>query len=237
MRKIVSLIVAVGIVFGFAAASSAAVASFDFTGRVASVDQYSVFNGLTLGDTFTGHFSYDLGATAASAWAPPKYTYFLLGKPGSSSGVNLNGMVLQATSSYTVDLYNNDTELVGWPPTGEVFVDSMNISASTNPGTAPVPGVYEWQLGFRNVGSATDALPFTTGSLPEAYNLSDWNTYLGGTLIYQGPTATGSWAYTTLSFDILDITPSASSVPEPATLLFLGMGLLGVAGLRKIKKG
>ncbi len=234
MRKIVSLIVAVGIVFGFAAFGGAAATSFDFTGRVSSMDNSLAYNGLHVGDTFTGHFSYDSGATASATWSPPLYVYFLLGEPNSSSGVNLNGMVLEATSSYTIDLYDNGTDYIGSPPTS-VFYDSINISASTNPGTAAVAGLYDWQLGFRNVGDSITASPLTSGSLPQAYALSDWHSYLGGSMLYQGPIGDTVSATSGMSFDILDISPSAS-VPEPTTLLFLGMSLLGLAGLRRLKK-
>jgi hypothetical protein len=52
-----------------------------------------------------------------------------------------------------------------------------------------------------------------------------------------GPNTGGSISYGTTEFDLTISGGSSTSVPEPAAMLLLGVGLVGFAGMRRKSKG
>jgi len=139
------------------------------------------------------------------------------------------------------------------------WVDGLNVggytdwrlpSAFNNDGTGPSSGFTTGsELGYLfyvELGNGTN--PATTNTGPFQY-LARY-TYWTGTPVSGWPYY--AWAYdfysnslyqagytTSLAFPVMAVRdggPGPSSTPEPATMLLLGFGILGLAGVRRFRK-
>jgi PEP-CTERM motif-containing protein len=121
---------------------------------------------------------------------------------------------------------------------------SINCTAQTTlTFTSPVNSLQFWEVGSNSLGTVAQVDVFVSGSLTATENIP-------GTAQFNTPSLVDLSAFSNVtSIKIYNITDAGglgwdnfsfnttASIPEPATLLLLGLGLIGVAGVRrKFKK-
>jgi len=130
-------------------------------------------------------------------------------------------------------------------------VDLIASSKVESPATSSVGGDFSMYLTYWGDGSGEWATfePVVSSPIPEGSTLVDFYVVKGSTqfaLYWEDPAAAyGTWNVGNLRTPAGGVpsishftgyTTGGASVPEPATILLLGFGLLGVAGVRKFKK-
>lgn len=212
MKKQLLAILGAGIlVFGMAGFAKAAPFSFYFSGILEYVDP--VFSSaFSKGDSFSGIITYELSTLDSD----PALNHGSYANPIIAFTANIGSWTYSLNEVSLIDVNDTDTpdtyNFLAFSPTGPAvdayFPILLELFFNTYLNPTAVVG---------------DALPSTAPVLSDFTGEDFWLA------LYNGSYASG------IGGSITSILPS--QVPEPATMLLLGFGLLGLAGIRrKIKK-
>lgn len=184
-KKILSLLVGIGIMSTVNSANATVINFDDIYGNVQVTNQYS-----SLGVTF--YQTYELDSWDPT-YVPPKYS----GDHAVFSGNN--------NSSYIV--FNND--ITSFSLLGVAANYSLNLDF--------------YDANMNMVQQYSQYMPLNTWTLA---SVDLTNLGVRGVAIYDHG---GTYGYD-------DVTFSSNTVPEPSTLLLVGSGIIGLAGLTRFRK-
>jgi len=178
----------------------------------------------------------------------PVDNYYNGGFGGSGSGPGPNyGVVWGSDSLALINSSSGGTGNTGNEPSGGntclIFLsgagDIMDVAAGFTTGfsfyySAPYyPGSVTVYSGLDGTGTQLAYLSLaTTPAGPPGENYSIWQP-IGVTFSGTAESAIFSGTANYIAFDYVTLGASSPSVPEPATILLLGSGLVGLAALKK----
>lgn len=250
----ITMMLVVMIVAGTSISAQANVVSYSYQARVttagyeafrtynaADISQLardtSAFNGLKVGDYFSGSFSYDTSSASIGGTVGWWSTSYNLAGPGSQFTANLEpsrffGYMFENVPNITFSNYS--ATVTDGPVFGMVEKDSFNLSGQTER-SAPNDFVNTnlFSLSLNPVGSAG---PFNSTSLPLTLSLAEM-PYSGGgisrTYTRDSDRVTYSERITFHLTSLASVAPFAAPVPVPAAVWLLGSGLLGLIGVAR----
>ena len=174
-------------------------------------------------------------AISANVWATP---VSFTPSPADSSVVvtnTLGGGTMTANLALSANpftLADNETQTLDFftlSVSGFTFYDSYRISATLAFSAPPIEGEATGGGIFGTIGGfiSSGTLVWDTGTLPDYFTLADGNVVM---IDFENDIAIGLLGKTTVHAYVTNLGGAASAVPEPLTVLLLGLGLVGLAG-------
>ena len=173
---------------------------------------------ITTGDTFSGTLTYDLAAIDSNP--DPNVGEYVYDKAPNGITVTINGLTFYSDPANTLCMFsilNDDTANLG---------DIIEFDSNTNNFPVGPAGASKSIFIYLNDHSYN---VLSADTLPSSINISDWaqNHFV---------IMSGTGDYTEYNFLIDGSISNITPIPIPSAIWLLGLGLVGLVGLKRMKK-